>query len=298
MDWDKLKTFYTVAHCGSISAAQNILHLNQSSISRHIQDLEYRLKASLFNRHKKGVTLTDAGKLLFETTEETVKKMAQVVTLIQHIDQVPHGSLKIVSAAGWISSLLLDSLDEFTEFYPHIKLSITTTDYNPKFHLKEADAAILSYIPSQPSLVQEYLMSFNLELYASQQYLDKFGTPQSVSDLDNHRLITFGEDHMLFSSPMNWPLHIGRKGKLPREAFMRINSGILLHQAAKKGLGIVTLARENYFLQKSPLIRILPNVIGPSLSAYFIYPKEFEGSSTIQALGKHLKVVVKKKEWK
>ncbi len=297
MDWDKLKTFYAVASCGSITAAQPILNLCQSAISRQIIDLENRLNTSLFKRNKQGMALTDSGKLLYLTTEETYKKFTQVEAQIQKGQIEPQGHLKIASAAGWVSTLLLNSLDDFSTLFPHINLSIITTDYNPKFHLREVDVAILSYIPHQNNLIQDYLMDFHLNLYASQSYLDKFGTPQNVEDLDNHRLLTFGEDQMLFASTMDWALCVGRKGKLPRTPFLKLSSGILLHQAASQGLGIVTLADENYFLQQTPLVRVLPDVTGPILKAYYIYSKEMEGASTIIAFRDHLREVIKKKKW-
>ena len=297
MDWDKLKAFYAVASCGSISSAQPVLNLSQSAISRQILDLENRLKTSLFKRHKRGMILTDPGKLLFHTTEETYKKFVQVETLIQKGQTEPQGQLKIASAAGWISSLLLDTLDDFFALYPQINLNIVTTDYNPRFHLGEVDAAILSYIPHQTGLVQDYLMDFHLNLYASQRYLDQYGTPHHVNDLDNHRLITFGEDQMLFSSTMDWLLWVGRERKSPRIPFLKINSGILLHQAAAEGLGIVTLTDENYFLQKTPLVRVLPHINGPLLKAYYIYPKEKEGANTVTAFRDYLKELIKKKGW-
>ena len=72
MNWDKLKTFYEVAICKSISKASTKLNISQSSISRQIQDLELDLKTALFIRHQKGVRLTEQGENLLKTLIQMV----------------------------------------------------------------------------------------------------------------------------------------------------------------------------------------------------------------------------------
>ena len=67
MDWDKLKIFHTVAEASSFTKASTILNLSQSAISRQIQSLESDLKIKLFERHARGLALTDNGKYLFKT---------------------------------------------------------------------------------------------------------------------------------------------------------------------------------------------------------------------------------------
>lgn len=87
MDWDKLKAFYTVSQVGSISKASQILHISQSALSRQIQNLESRLKTLLFKRHKKGVLLTEAGKILFKTAEKVMKEISMAESLIVRQDR-------------------------------------------------------------------------------------------------------------------------------------------------------------------------------------------------------------------
>ena len=59
MDWDKLKIFHTVAEASSFTKASTILNLSQSAISRQIQALEGDLKVQLFERHARGLVLTE-----------------------------------------------------------------------------------------------------------------------------------------------------------------------------------------------------------------------------------------------
>ena len=78
MDWDKLKIFHAVAEAGSFTSATVNLNLSQSAISRQIQSLETDLKIKLFERHARGLVLTDNGKYLFKTAHEVISKLKDV----------------------------------------------------------------------------------------------------------------------------------------------------------------------------------------------------------------------------
>ena len=72
MDWDKLKIFHAVTQAGSFTKAGDVLNLSQSAISRQIQSLEYELKCSLFQRHARGLSLTENGETLYKTANEVI----------------------------------------------------------------------------------------------------------------------------------------------------------------------------------------------------------------------------------
>ncbi len=61
--------------------------------------------------------------------------------------------------------------------------------------MREADVAIRMHPPKQPDLVQRHLMAIEWHVCASPDYLKKHGTPTTVEDLDNHRLVLFGDYH-------------------------------------------------------------------------------------------------------
>ena len=75
MDWDKLKIFHAVAEAGSFTSATVILNLSQSAISRQIQSLEDDLKVKLFERHARGLALTQNGEYVYKTTHVVISKI-------------------------------------------------------------------------------------------------------------------------------------------------------------------------------------------------------------------------------
>src|SRR5690606_18110279 len=122
-------------------------------------------------------------------------------------------------------------------------------------------------------LIQEYLTTFNLKLYASKKYLQKHGVPKTIDDLDKHRIIAYGDSKMLFTREMEWALRVGRGRKPPRDPYMRISYAPGIYTAGRIGLGIITLIKENYYLRDGFLVPVLPELTGPSFKAYYTYPK-------------------------
>ena len=97
MDWDKLKIFHAVAEAGSFTNATVNLNLSQSAISRQIQSLEQDLKVQLFERHARGLTLTENGDYVFKTAHEVISKLKEVETSLGDQKNKPTGKLTITT---------------------------------------------------------------------------------------------------------------------------------------------------------------------------------------------------------
>ena len=97
MDWDKLKIFHAVAEAGSFTSATVNLNLSQSAISRQIQSLEDDLKVKLFERHARGLTLTENGEYVFKTAHEVISKLREVETSLGDKKNKPSGKLTVTT---------------------------------------------------------------------------------------------------------------------------------------------------------------------------------------------------------
>ncbi|MCX7336933.1 MAG: LysR family transcriptional regulator, partial [Pelagibacterales bacterium] len=101
MDWDKLKIFHAVAQAGSFTEASGTLNLSQSAISRQIQSLELTLKTSLFERHARGLSLTEDGEILFKTANEVIIHLKGVETSLMEKKDKPSGKLIVTTVVGF-----------------------------------------------------------------------------------------------------------------------------------------------------------------------------------------------------
>jgi len=211
MDWDKLRVFHAVAEAGSFTHAGEALNLSQSAVSRQISALEESLSVPLFHRHARGLILTEQGELLFRTAREVFAKLAMSESLISESKDRPKGPLKITTTVAFGSIWLTPRMHEFLDLYPEIQVSVVVDDSELDLSMREADVAIRMTPPRQPDLIQRHLVSVQEHVYASTEYLKKHGTPKTPEDLDEHRLIVYGEDSRPPVPGVNWLIDAGAK---------------------------------------------------------------------------------------
>ena len=122
MDWDKLKIFHAVAEAGSFTSATVNLNLSQSAISRQIQSLEDDLKVKLFERHARGLTLTENGEYVFKTAHEVISKLKEVETSLGDKKNKPSGKLTVTTVVSFGTTWLTPRIQEFMELNPEIEI--------------------------------------------------------------------------------------------------------------------------------------------------------------------------------
>ena len=135
-------------------------------------------------------------------------------------------------------------------------------------------------------------MTIQYHIFASSEYLAEYGTPTTPADLDAHRLIVYGDDVQAPVENINWLLNEGRPKDDPREPALRVNSVYGIYRAVCSGLGIAALPY--YLSEEAPnLVELLPQITGPSIDAYFVYPEELRHSKRIDVLREFLLAEVK-----
>lgn len=280
MDWDKLRIFHTVASAGSFTHAGETLGLSQSAVSRQIRTLEDSLQTSLFNRHARGLILTDEGETLFETTKDVYSKIHVTEQKILEGTETPQGKLKITTTTSFGSTWMMHNIKKFIDQYPQIHVQMLIGDEDYDLLTRKADVAIRFHPTQHLDLIQKKIATFHYNLYASPDYLNKHGRPQTAEDLDDHKLIAYGD---LTTSPIreiDWLLEAGAKTK--RSPFLEINNIYGVLQAVKSGIGIGSLP--DYLVQGSTNIaRVLEEDDGHEFPAYFVYTQELKKSKRIAA---------------
>ncbi len=310
MDWDKLRIFHEVSALQSFTLAAQRLHLSQSAISRQIKELERQLKTSLFRRYTRGLGLTEQGLLLREVVDHVFTELKLVENRILESQQMPSGPLRVATTFAFGSTWLPDRLHHYSNRYPEVQLSLRLTDEVPNLMRGEADIAILMKLPPHAGLLSRKLGNVHHRIYGSKTYLEKYGTPQTYGELDQHRLIVFGDEGPNpASSDLNWilqrtpksgpqPGQPGQAGLEPKPAAgpgpngpparglrvpaLKLNnqSGIL--RAVRAGFGLASLPEFVMRERDENLVPILPEVVGPVSTAYLVYAPEHRYSKRVQ----------------
>lgn len=282
MDWDKLRIFHAAAQAGSFTHAGDALNMSQSAVSRQVSALEADLGVPLFHRHARGLLLTEQGELLYRTAREVLLKLEAVQTRLTDTKEKPSGTLRVTTTVGLGSTWLTSRLNEFVDLYPEVELRLIFDDDELDLGMREADVAIRLRKPTQPDLIQRKLFTVHFHLYAAPSYIQRFGTPNSIEELDNHRIVSYGEQAPMYLRDMNWLETAGLPSGQKRRCVLRINNVVAIKRAVQRGVGIALLP--DYLIEEdSGLMQILPGAHVPTFDTYFVYPSELKNTARIAA---------------
>ena len=282
LDWDKLRVFHAAAEAGSFTHAAETLRLSQSAISRQVSALEHDVGVPLFHRHARGLVLTEQGEILFRTAHDVLMKLEAVRSRLSEIKDRPSGVLRVTTTVGLGAGWLTQRLHEFTELYPEISLQLILANEELDLTMRQADCALRLRQPQQPDLIQRRLFTVHFHLYAAPSYLVKYGKPESINDLKNHRIVTFGLPVPTHLSELNWLETVGDFDGGQRVPTLQINDLLSIRRAVKTGVGIAMLP--DYLIEKdSGLVQLLPETEVPSFDTYFAYPEAMKNQAKLKA---------------
>lgn len=279
MDWDKLRIFHAVADAGSLTHAGDTLHLSQSAVSRQVRSLEESLDVILFHRHARGLILTQQGELLFDATRDMSKKLEAAEARIRDAEDGVSGELRVTTTTGFGTLWLAPRIGRLYDKYPDLKIDLMLFERVLDLPMREADVAIRMKEPTQADLVRRRLMKVNMRFYATEEYLEKFGTPLSFDDLINHRMISQNLSVRQVSENVKW-----LKPLLDAEhsSHLTVNNYFGVLQATLNHVGIGVLP--DYVSRKFPgLVTVLPEEKSQEIPVFLAYPEELRQSKRVAA---------------
>jgi len=282
MNWDKLKIFHAVAEAGSFTSATVILNISQSAISRQIQSLEEDLNVKLFERHARGLTLTENGEYVYKTVREVITKLKEIETSLGDKKNKPTGKLTVSTVVSFGTTWLTPRIQEFMQLNPEIEIELIFDDKELDLSTRQADIGIFMRRPKQLNYIQKKLIDINYHIYGSPKYLEKHGYPKTVKDLDKHKFISFGRGAPSPVYNPDWALKLGRKDNKKRKTVMKVNSVYGLLLAVQSGVGLASLP--DYLTLKQPnILKVLPKIEGPITEAHFVYPESLKNEARLKA---------------
>jgi DNA-binding transcriptional LysR family regulator len=206
----------------------------------------------------------------------------------------PTGELKVTATVGVGSMWLAPRIGEFLDLHPDVRVELILTNEELDLAMREADVAIRLRRPAQPDLIQRRLFTVHFHVYASPDYIKRFGEPKTLEDLDNHRILSFGGAQPSYLLEVHWLATAGRNGREPRQYNYVINHMAGLRTAVESGAGIAVLP--DYAAEGNPkLVQILRDTEMPSLDSYLVYAEELRSVARVQAFRDFL--VAKAQRW-
>jgi DNA-binding transcriptional LysR family regulator len=188
-EWSDLRMFWAVAELGGFGAAARALGVSQSTITRRIDELEYRLNARLFVRRPQGVALTDAGRDAIDHVRTMEHAAEAFENLILDTEDRPEGGVGIAAPDGVAGIFMAPFVAEFLRANPKIDLRFDCGLW-PDHPLKgDADISLTFAEPTQSDLIACPIAHFHYALFAARSYLDLYGAPSSLPEGVSHAYV-------------------------------------------------------------------------------------------------------------
>lgn len=195
-NWDEIRTALYVAKLGTVSGAADAMGVHHATVIRHIDALEKRLGAKLFQRHSRGYTPTEAGRDLLDVAQTTQEQFAQLTSRIKGQGDTIAGEL-VVTSLEELAPQMSPVLTDFQAEHPDLQIRYLTGGRIFKLEYGEAHIAIRAARsgtrPEQPDNVVQPFVKISMRLMAAQSYIDRHGLPQDDADLVNHRFVGLAE---------------------------------------------------------------------------------------------------------
>lgn len=224
--------FVTVVDEGGLAAAGRRLHISPAMMSKRLARLEERLGARLVHRTTRRLALTPAGERLHADLRTILAALDDAERRVSGTSAVASGPLRITAPTSFGRMHLAPYLHRFIDAHPKVELSVDLSDDYADLIESRADLAIRITADPGPGLTARRLATNRRILCAAPAYLAQHGTPATIADLKNHRLLAAG-------GQMPWRL-VGPKGPISVEgrSHVRTNSSELVRELTLAGAGI------------------------------------------------------------
>lgn len=257
-----LKAFVATADAGSLSGAARQLGVVPSVISKRIDQLEWRIRAPLFNRSTRKLALTDVGERYLLTVRETIRQVDDTLAGMARASSELEGHIRVKIPTTLGVLYLSEILNDFLRSQPMISMDIVLADrsVNP---LEEGFDIAIGALAELYGQVQDLpLCLMKRFLCAAPSYLERRGTPMRPADLAGHDCLVFT------TSGARWEFQ-SDQGLIGIDVRPKLstNDGAAICRAALAGGGIAVLSDylASAALQSGQLLEVLPGFAVPGL---------------------------------
>ncbi|MFV7771726.1 LysR substrate-binding domain-containing protein [Shewanella marisflavi] len=278
-NWEGVTEFVAVADTQSFTKAAKKLNTSVAQISRRVSMLEERLAVKLLLRTTRKVSVTEAGQIYYLHCRSLVEGLETAELAVTQMQSTPKGLLKVTAPVAYGESHIAPLLYDFLELYPQIDLELNLTNLAVDLIESGMDVAIRLGHLKDSSLIAKRLASRQLFVCATPGYLEKYGIPHTLSELDNHNCLVGSSEYWHFKENKT-------EKSVKVTGRIHCNSGFALLNAATRGFGLVQLPE--YYVQNAldsgKLIEVLSDYRDEKEGIWALYPHNRNLSPKVRLL--------------
>jgi DNA-binding transcriptional LysR family regulator len=287
-DLEAWAIFAKVAQAGSFARAADALSVSQATVSKAITRLERRMKATLFHRTSRRMSLTDTGLSALERASRILEEGEAVEAQLTEQSASLRGSVRIAAPMSFGLSHVAPALPEFMVRHPELMLDIEFSDELVDLVAKRFDLALRISTLADSSLLSRRLCTVQILLVGAPAYFERHGRPRHPRDLVNHRALRYAYSR----GGASWRFRHSRHGEFAQAmpAALQVNNAEALAPALRAGLGLALqpefLAWQD--LQSGALETVMDDWQVDPIALHIVTPPGRTRPARVQALMNYL----------
>lgn len=277
-----MKVYCSVVENDSLADAARKMNVSPSVVSKHLSALEDHLGVRLLNRTTRRISITEEGTAYYERCKQIITDVAEAEIEVSSAHTAPRGLLKITAPVTFAHRHLTPHLPKFLDMFPEVEVQVQVNDRVVDLVDEGIDLAIRISQLKDSSLIARRLAPNRRYIAATPEYLERNGTPKSVDDLKDHRLITWPP-----GNPLNdWHFLIDGVDRIIKvKGAIAVNEGdaILTTLLAGGGLGMTQEFLAGPFVKEKKLVPLLEEIVREDNPIYAVYPSSRHLSPKVRA---------------
>lgn len=240
-DLNDLYYFAMVVEHGGFAAAERALGIPKSRLSRRIAQLEADFDVRLLQRSTRRFAVTDVGQNVYRHAQSMLSEAQAAREAVDRLSAEPRGLIKVSAPVALAQQQLARLLPDFLRAHPQVRIQMHVSNRRVDVINEGFDVAlrVRSQLNDDGSLVLRSFGQIQELLVASPEYLERFGRPQSPSDLAIHTTLSMTEDE----ARQRWDLQDsqGQVQRVELQPRLMGHDFPLLKELAISGMGIALL---------------------------------------------------------
>ena len=282
MKTEDIKMFHHIVESGSLVKASGLLDLPKSNLSRRLKTLEQALGMELFHRQHKAIVMTDNGRRFYQSSKTFIDQLESEIQDMSSDTFEHSGHIRVQILALPDNQNIANIITGFMRLHPKVTIEIISS--STEFDLIENNVDIgfrIGYQLENVDLIARKLVSVDLGFFASPEYLEKHGTPNTANDLENHEFILFRK----FNGKVDNKIHIGGQ-EFTISGRLTLNDMVLMKQSCLDHQGIIFIAEiaMQEELKTGKVVKLLPDLPNNQGHGWLLYPRRKTLSPQSKAL--------------
>lgn len=269
---DAMQVFVRVAELSSFTRAAESLGLPKASASAAVRRLENLLGTQLLHRTTRRVGMTADGQAFYERCKDLLDQADELESMFRSGPQSLRGRLRVDMSGGLARQFVIPHLPGFMDAHPQLEIELSSTDRRVDLVREGFDCVLRVGTVQDSALVARQLGVLPIANCVSPAYLRRHGVPETLGDLDRHRLVHY-VGTLGAPSPGFEYADGARYRSRPMPGALSVNSSDAYLAACLAGLGIIQAPRTGVasLIAEGRLLEVLPQLHAEPMPVTLLY---------------------------